>query len=85
MEMHERLHRVHAQSRLTKLQLERKMSEKINKEGVHLDPNLNDDMKQMIEDATESVHQTHPPHSFQHLFWEQQKKASSLTDSRIHL
>jgi len=60
--------------------MERKISEKINEDGIHLDPDINDDMKQMIEDATESVHQTHQPHSLQCLFWEQQKKASSLTD-----
>jgi len=46
-----------------------------------LDPDIDNGMKQIVTDVTENVHQSHQSHSFQHLFWEQQKKVISLTDS----
>ena len=83
-EMQKRLQRLHKEFKHTKLQLshlEKKISENINEEGVLLDPDIDEYMKQIIADSTQNVHQMHQPDTFQHLIWEQQRKASSLTDS----
>ena len=84
-EKDERLHRMHNESKIIKLrltQMEKKISEYAAKDGVHLDQELHSDMKQIILDSTDQIHHTYQPDTNQHLFWEQQRKASSLQDSR---
>jgi len=61
--------------------MEKKISEYAAKDGIHLDQQLHSDMKQMISDSTDQIHHTYQPDTFQYLFWEQQRKASSLQDS----
>lgn len=84
-EKDERLHRLHTQSKVAKLRitrLEKRIADFTDEDGEHLDDELHDDMNRMIADATEQVHHSYEPHTFQHLFWEQQRKAGSLKDSR---
>lgn len=84
-EKNERLYRLHADIKAAKLRitrLENRIAEFIDEDGEILDDSLHDDMKQIIADATEHVHHSYQPHTFQHLFWEQQRKASSLKDRR---
>ena len=84
-EKDERLRRLHYENKVAKLQvsrLEKKITELTATNGVQLDSELHDDMKEMIAEATNKIHQSFQPNTFQHLFWEQQQKASSLNDSR---
>ena len=84
-EKDERMRRIHTDSKNTKLRLyhlEKKISNSAAKDGIHLDVEMNNDMKQMIMDCTDKINRSYQPDTFQHLFWEQQKKASSLQDSR---
>jgi len=74
-----------ADKKITKLQvfrLAKKIAELSAANGVLLDNELHNDMKVMIEEATEEIEQTYQPNSFQRLFWEQQKKAGNFGDSR---
>ena len=76
---------MHADSSIAKLrlsQMEKKISEAAAKDGIHLDHELHSDIKQIIEDSSDEIRRSYQPESFQHLFWEQQKKAFSLQDSR---
>ena len=60
--------------------MEKKKTEAAAKDGIHLDHELHSDIKQIKEDSNE-IRQSYQPENFQHLFWEQQKKACSLQDS----
>jgi len=84
-EKDERLHRLQAKYKMSRLQivrLEKRISESIDKGGIQLDAELNEDMKQIVTDSTKDVHNFYEPDSFQHLFWDQQIKALSLNDKR---
>jgi len=83
-EKNEHLHQLHADNKAAKSRiacLENRIAEFIDDDGELLDEKLHSDMKQMIADATEQVHYAYQPNTFRHLFWEQQRKASSLKDS----
>ena len=84
-EKDERLHRMHMQVKITGHQIKR-LQEKINyvvsENGVQLEGDLFDDLRQLAIDGTEQVNCLHKPDSFQQLFWNQQCKASSQKDSR---
>ena len=84
-EKYERLHRLHTQCKISRLhiaRLQKKLQELIEERGVYLDDSLDRDLKQILVDTTEEVHQCYQPQSFQHIFWEQQRKACSLSDKR---
>ena len=84
-EKDEHLHRMHVQAKIAVQQIKR-LEEKINdvvcENGVQLEDDLYDDLRQLAIDGTEQVSHLHQPDSFQCLFWNQQSKASSLKDSR---
>jgi len=77
---------MHNNSKIVKLHLlhlEKKISEYTAKDGgIHLYQELHDDMEQIILDSTDYIYHSYQPGTFQHLFWEQQKKADSLQDNR---
>jgi len=76
---------MHTESKNVKLRLahmEKKVSEYAANDGVNLDQELHSNIKQIITDCTDQVDHTYQSDTFEHLFWEQQKKASSLQDSR---
>ena len=84
-EKDERLHRLHTQCKISRshiVRLEKKLSESIEESGVHLDQDLDKDMKQILADTSEEIDRCYHPQSFQHLFWQQQRKASYLSDKR---
>lgn len=84
-EKDERLHRLHAESKVIKLRisrLEKKITELINDDGVCVEDDLHDDIKQIVSDSTEQIYSSYQPDTFQHLFWKQQLKAGSLKDAR---
>ena len=84
-EKDERLHRMHVQAKIASHQikrLEESINRVVNENGVQLEVDLHDDLRQLALDGTEQVNRLHQPDSFQYLFWNQQFKASSLKDSR---
>ena len=85
-EKDERLNRLHAESKMAKLRiarLEKKITELINDDGICVEEDLYDDMKQIISDATEQIYSSYQPNTFQHLFWKQQLKAGSAIKSWV--
>jgi len=84
-EKNEHLHCLHMQAKITSHQIKR-LEERINhvvdENGVQLENDLYDDLRQLAIDGTEQVNCLHQPDSFQYVFWNQQFKASSLKDSR---
>jgi len=84
-EKDERLRRLHCENKIAKLQvsrLEKKIMELVATNGIQLDNGLHDDMKEIVAEATNEIHQSFQPNTFQRLFWDQQRRASSLNDSR---
>jgi len=51
-------------------------------DGVTVDPELNDDLKDMMERSREEVHSNFPEGSFERAFWEEQEKALSLNNAK---
>ena len=81
----ERMHRLHALQRSTSKQLERlrtKLTEATQKEGVDIDEATQEDLANIVSQQSSYVEATHPPGTFQRLFWEQQKQATTLKDAR---
>ena len=84
-EKDERLHRLHTQCKISRLhivRLEKKLLESIEESGVHLDQDFDKDMELILADASEEIDRCYHPQSFQRLFWDQQRKACSLSDKR---
>lgn len=80
LEKNEHLRHLHTESKIAKSRishLQRNIMEVTNDDGVILDEDLHDDVKQILADATEQINISYQPNSFQYLFWEQQKKAGS--------
>ena len=85
-EKDERLHRLHTQCKISRLhiiRLEKKLLESTEESGIHLDQDLDNDIKQILADSSEEINRCYHPQSFQHLFWDQQRKACSLSDKRF--
>ena len=84
-EKDERMQRLHQEVRNTHHKLER-MKEKIANDAATanttVDNDLDADLRSTILDSDRDVMQMYPEGSFQSIFWEQQKKAASLKDSR---
>ena len=84
-EKDQRLHQMHLQAKITShriKRLEEKINCVVNENGLQLEIDLYDDLRQLALDGTEQVNHLHQPDSFQYLFWNQQFKASSLKDCR---
>ena len=84
-EKEERLHRLHRENARLKSQIARlreKISTAVDRDGVTVDSELNEDLKDMVEKSRDEVHKSYPEGTFQRIFWEEQEKAMSLKDSR---
>jgi len=84
-EIKERLSRVHHENVCLKAQISRlreKISAAVINDGVTVDPELNEDLKDIVEKSREEVHNNYPDGSFERVFWEEQEKALSLNDAR---
>ena len=62
--------------------LKSRLQEVITHEGVQINESLHNDLQQIARESESQVSTTAPADSFQRLFWEQQKKAASLNNSR---
>ena len=81
----ERLHRLHEEVRALnrKVQkMEKKLEEILETHGSTLDEELHNDMKSIMAENAQSIADKHPNDTFARVFWEQQMKASSLSDAR---
>ena len=84
-EKEERLHRMHRENVCLKSQIARlreKISTAVSNDGVNVDPELNEDLKDMVEKSRDEIHKTYPEGSFERVFWGEQEKAMSLSDAR---
>ena len=52
----------------------KKLLESTEESGIHLDQDLDNDIKQILADSSEEINRCYHPQSFQHLFWDQQGK-----------
>jgi biotin operon repressor len=50
--------------------------------GIDIDKSLETDLEGVMEDSTSKVHESHPPGSFLHLFWDHQLQAIRTKDRR---
>ena len=84
-EKNERLRRLHQDNKKAKLymmHLKRKISEAAREGGITLDEELHNDMKALVDSSTKQVHSLHPEGTFECIFWDQQKKASSVKNAK---
>ena len=76
----EHLRRLHDESRCLQKKLHRcrdRITALVAKEGVSLDMETTDDLHAIMEEENASVVEKYPENSFQRMFWEQQREASS--------
>ena len=84
-EKHLRLKRLHKEMKLSREKLKRlreKISQDAERVSADVDNDLDEDLRSIIASNDETITQSHPEGTFQRIFWEQQKKASSLNDAR---
>ena len=84
-EKNERLRRQHSELRKTNKQIERlreRVAALITDGQEEVDEELDSDIREMVEEHEDSALEAYPENSFQHIFWEEQKKASGLKDKR---
>ena len=62
--------------------LKPRLQEVVTHEGVQVDESLHSDLQQIIREGDSQVSAIAPANSFQRLFWDQQQKAASLSNSR---
>ena len=60
----------------------KKISELIEEKGVYLDSETSADLSEIMKEKEDSVLASLPQESFNHIFWEQQKKAASIKDPK---
>ena len=81
----ERLHRLHQEAKIARQKLDR-LRDKIRLDAATASPNvdteLDGDLRLTITENDKDVMERYPEGSFQGVFWDQQKKAASLKDSR---
>lgn len=80
-----RIQRLHTLQRQTKLQLERmkaRISQSIEENGIEVDDEVHDHLVSIAQENAENVLATCPEDSFRRIFWEQQRKAASLKNSK---
>jgi len=84
-EKNERLSHLHQENKKVKLcimHLKKRISEVAIEDGVTLDEELHNDMKVLVDATTKQAHSFYPEDTFEHIFWDQQKKASSLKNAK---
>ena len=84
-EKEECLHWMHRENVGLKSQIARlreKISTAVSNDGVNVDPELNEDLKDKVEKSRDEIHKTYPEGSFERVFWGEQEKAVSLSDAR---
>ena len=59
-----------------------KIRELTTKQGKCLDSDLHNDLLGIMNESSENVRKAYPDDSFARLFWEEQLKAASVSDSR---
>ena len=77
----ERLRRLHDENVRLKSQIARlkeKIIAAVNRDGITVDSELHDDLKEAVENSRSKVHELYPEGSFQRMFWEEQEKARIL-------
>ena len=77
-ELKERLHELHTQERNTAKKCLRP-SEKI---AASVGTNVDDDVKQIMEQCSDDILSKQPPNLFPHIFWKQQLQSASLSNNR---
>lgn len=70
------------QSRREVETLKSKIQQLQEKQGVNVDEPLDGDLKQIMEESSSKVYESHPPGSFLRLFWDQQLEAIKTKDRR---
>ena len=84
-EKSERLHWLHHEKRMCQQQI-RRLCERIDEstaaDGICLDEEMHSDFLYLMNDTTKEVHSSHEEGTFQRLFWDQQRTASSLKNSK---
>lgn len=84
-EKDERLHRLHVEAKNTRQKLER-LRDKISLDAARASPSVDEaldgDLWSIISENDTEVQESYPEGSFQRVFWDQQKKAASLNNSR---
>ena len=81
----DRLKRMHSELRCTQVKKERlksKLAKAIEEEGVVVDADTDADLHEVMTNNDAQIVKTYPEHSFQQVFWKQQRKAAKLKDSR---
>ena len=81
----ERMRNLHKKLRQTQKQRDRlkvKLEEAVERQGVQVDADTNDDLCSIIQSEAVKVKEAFPPDSFQRVFWEQQVDALSRKDAR---
>ena len=77
-----RLHQENKKAKLCIMRLKQRISEAARDGGIKLNEELHNDMKAMVDNSTKQVHSLHPEGTFERIFWDQQKKASSLNNAK---
>ncbi len=81
----ERMRNLHEKLRQTQKQRDRlkaKLAEVVERQGVEVDSDTNDDLCNITRSEAVQVTEKFPPGSFQRIFWEQQVDAISRKDAR---
>ena len=84
-EKSERLRCLHHEKRMCQQQMRRlhkTIADSTATDGVYLDEELHGDVLQLMNDNTKDVHCSHKEGTFQCLFWDQQRAASSLKNNK---
>lgn len=81
----ERLQRMHKSLRVSRRQVHRikvRLAAAIAERGSQVDSELHNDLTQIMKNNSSNVLNAYPSDSFAHLFWQQQRQATLLKDSR---
>ena len=84
-EKEKRLKRLHNEAVLTRRKLQRlnsRIEEDANKACPNVDEDLDQDLRSIMMEHDEDIVQKNPEDSFKRIFWEQQKRAASLKNSK---
>ena len=84
-EKNDRLHQLHTKSLLLSQKMKRmleKLESEIDRNGIELDSGLHEDISAIMDSEEHHIQENYPPGSFQRLFWEQQHKATKMSNSK---
>ena len=76
-EKDELMRRLHQEGKIEKFRITRlvkKLTDLVEEDGIHLDDELDRDIKMMMDETTKQINTNYPANSFQQLFWQQQQK-----------